>query len=158
MRTISRMKLASSLVVASCLASCLPDDACTLVGCNSGLGVDVPGLGADAFAVDVESPTFSGTVACPALDANGLRQSPTETTGDLAGDDRIVEAACDANGVTLSFLRADSELPSAATFVVTSGDRTFTATSNDIGYAVSQPNGPSCEPTCSFAVLVAQPS
>jgi hypothetical protein len=150
--------LASVAFVAAC--DLTPPTACSLVGCNSVLTVEAPALDDAAFSVTVESDTWSGTISCAPADAAGERGPPVETTGDIAREEADAVSAiatCDRRGVTLRPLlrEAADELPTSAIVTITSGADTFVADDDDIAYAVSQPNGPDCEPTCSTATLVA---
>ena len=121
MRTIGIAMLAGALV--GCSPSTPPSQACTLIGCDSGLTVVVDPTPAGSFRVEADAPGDSTrAVECSA-------QQPC------------------ANG---AFFR-DFTPESATIRVIVSSDTTTRSVTPV--YEALQPNGPQCPPTCRQATV-----
>ncbi len=121
----------SPFVAVMAITSCATREpevrACTMIGCESGVAVDLSAMPSGAFSVEL-TPLPGG--------APTLKQCTTA-------------AAC---GRSLFFagVTADSV---AVKLTTTAGTRTMRARAE---YVVSQPNGPQCDPTCRQARVAVQ--
>ena len=113
-------------VVALGALSCTISSVCTLVGCESGLRVQIqnaPPGPLSVVAVDAHAPTAEYSVNCPGV---------TGCTSEVFFGDFTPESV----GLTIT---------------TTAGTRHVHATPT---YQTSQPNGPHCAPTCRAATVV----
>jgi hypothetical protein len=137
MRTIAVAALAAAFAA---LPACGSTKTCTLVGCDSAITVAYWHPVAGAYTLSLETAGLKvDSVSCPVASSvvpgNALLQ-------------------CDANGFTLSSATAfGSSAPGtdpiviSATLTPASGAATSASISATIA-SKSQPNGPTCDPTC----------
>lgn len=81
--------------------------------------------------------------------------SPTDLSGDFAGDNAALLVTCTEDGFPLA-VDGGGEPPAEITVEVTgaSSGGLVSDTFEGIQYTVSQPNGPDCEPTCYQTTLI----
>lgn len=126
MRTHARVIVtygALALGSASAITSCAPREpdarACTMIGCESGVAVDLSAMPEGAFSVELTP---------------------------LPGDDATVKQCTTAAACGRSLFFAGVSADSVSVKVTTSaGTRTVRTRAT---YTTSQPNGPQCDPTC----------
>jgi hypothetical protein len=126
------MKRFLSLAAVVLLAGCtgIIDGACTLIGCSSGLTVQLAAAPAGAYRIEVFSSPSGPHYVWDCGDA----------------------AQCGTTAMFTDFT------PTSVTIRVTTSAGTREQTSQP-AYNTSRPNGPNCEPTCTQAtVTVALPS
>lgn len=118
----------------SLLSACGGPFACTEIGCQDQVRLDVFGPGGEARSQFEGSVTIAGVTrsfVCP---------------GGTGNDAAFI--ACSAGGVTLFDVDATA---AQLTADVTSGSDTFSGTLPIGGLTESQPNGPGCPPICRSA-------
>jgi hypothetical protein len=114
------------LVMALAALSCTISSVCTLIGCNSGLTVQIqnaPTGPLSVVAVDVQSPASQYTASCP---------------GDTGCTNQVFFRDFTPGSVNLMV-------------TTTAGTRQITVAPT---YETSRPNGPNCAPTCRSATIV----
>jgi hypothetical protein len=145
MRTLSTLSLIA-VVAAACGNIGPSTQTCTLVGCDSAVNIAYSTPVAGAYTLDVTAPGYAGHVDCPTA---GTSLQPTTSS---------VYAACDGNGFTLSWPGDqplgsshvdETPLPLAVTVRRADGSvAAKQAPASGLITTTSQPNGPSCGPTC----------
>ena len=127
---MNRVPLALALLLVTTLAGCNSNEpamprACTLIGCVSGLQVEITGALPAAYSLRVDvtgSSTAPRTITCDA----GTQCANPVMFEDFTPDSVVVE------------LRADTAVRRIEQRVT---------------YQTSQPNGPGCPPTCRQAMI-----
>lgn len=151
-----------AVVVTGVVVGCsLPfeETTCTLIGCGDTITIDLGEVADEGFVATVESPLASGGFSCSAPEQTNegsvASMSPTDLSGDFAGDEASVFVTCTEDGFLLA-MADDGEPPAAITVEATgaSSGSVVSDTFEDIQYTVSQPNGPDCEPTCYQTTLI----
>lgn len=151
-------RLALIVVVTAAFSACdplFPPTGCTLIGCTSTIDFVLPEEQTSVYTVTIESASLSGSVECvpPNPDEPNAVWSERAFNGDLRDSaPALATVVCDANRVSLQFFDADPAMPDEVTIEI-AGEDALAQTFTDIEYAVSQPNGPDCPPTCSQVEL-----
>jgi hypothetical protein len=120
-----RFLIAGSLLLGGCESL---NQACTLIGCQSGLRIQFTNTPTAAYSIEARIPgeTTSKVFDCP------------------------VPAQCVSGAFFLDFT------PSTVVVTITSGTTTRSLTV-DPSYTVTRPNGQDCPPTCSNATVIIPP-
>lgn len=117
------------LLGAALLTGCAAfNEACTLIGCASGLRVQLDGAPSVAYTIEVKVPgqATSQTFNCA---------TPSQCVGGAFFADFVPQTV-------------------QVTITVGTSVRTLTV---DPQYSTSRPNGPNCEPTCTQATITIPP-
>lgn len=132
-----------------------PPVACTEIGCNSGLQVDLAtvDLVADA-AYLVELCIGSDCVEVEAGPGHTGEITPGADLGTLEGGSMIVDREADIIQLMVGFAEFDSvETVSFSITDVATGEVLAVTDGEEVPFERHQPNGPGCPPVCFFGRL-----
>jgi hypothetical protein len=134
MRPLS-LALTATFIVAA-IPGCIASHSCTLLDCQNVVSVQYTRPVADGYVLTVKSSGVTASVTCP-------------TTKAPLGASQGVFVQCDANGFELTSSSETAPASGLQASVTPQGSNTAALVPVTTSAASSsQPNGPSCAPTC----------
>ena len=133
-------------------ATACGEQVCNLVGCTSGVTVNLPAFdGGDRFDVVVETAVGAGSFGCERVEAGGY--DVVDIAGDFANDDSVLTPSCRRDGFILGGNGLPATLTTTVSTTANGAEVSRTGSFTDIDYGVHRPNGPDCEPECRNAAV-----